>query len=245
MKKLVFCDIDGCLNYGKNTPLDLPVLAEIKAIIPRLAATGIGFTLCTGRPQPYAEAIAQILVVDLPLVCEGGAMVYEPRGDKYRPMASAESLRSLNALQAAIQASGILHDDFFFEIGNACSLCLTGPAIAERDQVGIRAEMDRLIAMYADYPVSWSHSTTSVDITPQNVSKGSGVRAICADYGIELKNTFGIGDSNGDISMFKVVGERYCPSNANDELKAIAHHVSTKDHAGGTLDILQKIIREA
>ena len=83
-KKIIFCDIDGCLNEGKNIPFDLGVLGEINALIPDLSARGIGFTLCTGRPQPYAEAVAQLLGSDLPLVCEGGAMVYVPERDEYR-----------------------------------------------------------------------------------------------------------------------------------------------------------------
>lgn len=241
MKGIVFCDIDGCLSSGKNRQFDLTLLAKIRDVIPRLATKGIAFTLCTGRPQPYAEAMAQLLGSDLPLVCEGGAMVYEPVGDKYRPMANAENMRDLRALQSALQASDLLHDDLYFELGNAYSICVTGPVIAGRSHTEIRAEMDRMMALYAEYPVSWTHSTTSIDITPLGVNKGSGLRAICADHDIALAQTAGIGDSNGDLAMFEVAARGYCPNNASDELKSLASYISEQSYLAGALDILLEI----
>ncbi|MGB0866437.1 MAG: HAD family hydrolase [Granulosicoccaceae bacterium] len=245
MKGFVFCDIDGCLNLHKNTPFDLPRLMQVRELVPQLAAKGVGFALCTGRPQPYAEAMAQLLGLETPLVCEGGAMVYEPLGDNYRPMASADSVRAITALQADLQASGLLRDTLYFEVGNAYSLCLTGPAISGQSQTGIRAQMERLKAQYADYPVSWSHSTTSIDITPVDINKGSGLRAICADYNVPLARTAGIGDSNGDVGMFQTTARGYCPDNASDELKLLAAYVSAHRYTEGTLDILNVIAADA
>ncbi len=245
MKKLIFCDIDGCLNFGKNTAFDLPRLSRIKEQITALETLDIGLRLCTGRPQPYAEAIAQILGTTRPLICEGGAMIYAPGGDIYRPLAQPEALRAIVALRTAIEASDLLNDRLFLEIGNAFSLCITGPSLSEQDHDGIRAQMDRFKTMYADYPVSWTHSTTSVDITPQGVSKGSALRRMAAEEGVDLRNTYGIGDSNGDVSMFKAVAKGFCPSNASTELKALAGYISKQDHAAGTLDILLEIQRTA
>ena len=241
MKALVFCDIDGCLSHGKNHTFDLPLLTQIRDMIPRLARKDIGFTLCTGRPQPYAEAMSQLLGTDLPLVCEGGSLVYEPLGDNYRPMADTDSMRGISELQSAIHNSDMLNDDLYFEVGNAYSVCLTGPALAGRSHTEIRAEMDRLMDLYSDYPVSWSHSTNAIDVTAQGINKGSGLRAICADYDIALAQTAGIGDSNGDVGMFEVAACGYCPSNASDELQSLASYISKESYMAGTLDILQEI----
>ncbi len=241
MKAIVFCDIDGCLSYGKNCAFDLPVLAQIRDRVPRLAKMDIGFTLCTGRPQPYAEAMSQMLGTDLPLVCEGGSLVYEPIGDTYRPMADVDSMQGIAELQSAIQNSDLLNGDLYFEVGNAFSMCLTGPAFAGCSHTEIRAEMDRLMALYSDYPVSWSHSTNAIDVTAKGIDKGTGVRAICADYDIALAQTAGIGDSNGDVGMFNVVARGYCPSNASDELKSLSSYISEKSYMEGTLAILHEI----
>lgn len=244
MKKIVFCDIDGCLNLGKNVSLDLDVLSQIKEMIPRLSEQGIGFTLSTGRPQPYAEAFAQLLNSSLPLVCEGGAMVYAPEYDEYRAMALPESLHSVKALRNAIQNSGLLNAELFFEIGKAYSLCVTGPYLTTRDHDGIRAEMEDFKKRYSDYPVNWTHSTTSIDITPLGTSKASGLRAVSADLGVTLADTMAIGDSNGDISMLEAAGQAFCPQNASDEVKRACQYVSNQSYAEGTLDILKHILNQ-
>ncbi|MEM9602420.1 MAG: HAD family hydrolase [Pseudomonadota bacterium] len=241
MNALIFCDIDGCLSDGKNRAFDLPRLLEARAVIARLAKHGIGFTLCTGRPQPFAEAVAQTLDSVLPLVCEGGALVYAPATDTYLPVADSESLRAIAEVERAIRAGDILTEDLYFEVGNAYSLCLTGPAISDQSQRAIHARMDDLKARFGAHPVAWSHSTTSVDITPQGISKGSGVEAVCARLGVPLDNTAGIGDSNGDLGLFAAAAHGYCPSNASPELQAQAVYVSPDPVLAGTLDILNRI----
>ena len=244
MKKIIFCDIDGCLNLGKNISLDLEVLTKIKKLIPRLSEKGIGFTMSTGRPQPYAEAFAQLLNSNLPLVCEGGAMVYAPENDEYRAMALPETLDSVKALRMAIQNSGLLNAELFFEIGKAYSLCVTGPYLTTRDHNGIRSEMENFKKRYSDYPVNWTHSTTSIDITPLGTSKASGLSAICAEFGVKLADTMAIGDSNGDISMLEVAGQAFCPQNASDEVKHACQYVSSESYAQGTLDILKRVLNQ-
>ncbi|MEM6988413.1 MAG: HAD family hydrolase, partial [Pseudomonadota bacterium] len=232
---------DGCLSIGKGQPFDIPLITALREKNSQLASQGIGLTLCTGRPQPYAEAVAQLLAIDLPIVCEGGAMLYEPSTDTYRPLADSISLRGIADIKAAISASDILTDTLYFEVGNDCSICLTGPDIAEKDHAIIRDKMDSLMARFADFPVSWSHSTTSVDITPHGISKGTGVRTLSAELGVDLAQTASIGDSNGDVGMFKVAARGYCPSNASDELKSLAVYVSAHAYMAGTLDILHRI----
>ena len=60
MKKLIFCDIDGSLNLGKNISLDLEVLTQIKKLIPRLSEKGIGFTLSTGPSTAVCRGLCPV-----------------------------------------------------------------------------------------------------------------------------------------------------------------------------------------
>ncbi len=50
MIKAVFCDIDGCLNTGKFTPLDLPTIEKIRTQIRRLGDHDCPFFLTRGPP---------------------------------------------------------------------------------------------------------------------------------------------------------------------------------------------------
>lgn len=75
MIRLFVLDIDGCLTMPFQTP-DWKALTEIRALheasdldpaIPPL-------TLCTGRPLPYAESVAQWMGIRLPFVFESATL---------------------------------------------------------------------------------------------------------------------------------------------------------------------------
>ena len=59
----VICDIDGCLAPETSTPIDAPGLARI-AEHNRLAQEAGDrpvVTLCSGRPEPFVEAICRTI----------------------------------------------------------------------------------------------------------------------------------------------------------------------------------------
>src|SRR4030042_3180532 len=62
MIKLIVCDSEGCLTSNKKQPIDTGTLVKLQAYC-ELARRGEKppLVLCTGRPQPYAEAILQHL----------------------------------------------------------------------------------------------------------------------------------------------------------------------------------------
>lgn len=96
--KLVLCDIDGCLNAGLNDPLDLTAISSIARQIEVFADHGVLFGLCTGRPVPFAQAMAQVLGTTAPLVCENGAVVFDPacgRATTLPALSCIEELRDL------------------------------------------------------------------------------------------------------------------------------------------------------
>src|SRR5690625_6436425 len=68
MIKLFVTDLDGCISYPYRTP-NWEAIQEIRDL--NIASRSIPeippLTICTGRPHPYAEAVAQWLDVRLPL----------------------------------------------------------------------------------------------------------------------------------------------------------------------------------
>ena len=80
MIKLFVSDLDGCISHPFIPP-DWHAISEIKKLnesseskleIPALS-------LCTGRPYPYAEAVAQWLNVRYPILFESGIGCYHPK----------------------------------------------------------------------------------------------------------------------------------------------------------------------
>src|SRR5690625_6722787 len=77
MIKLFGTDLYGCISYPYRTPnweaiqeiRDLNIASRSNPEIPPL-------TFCTGRPHPYAEAVAQWLDVRLPFVFESAGLYH-------------------------------------------------------------------------------------------------------------------------------------------------------------------------
>lgn len=241
LTNIIFCDIDGCLSDGSTIPYDLKALGQIRKKIKKLARENIGFALCTGRPQPYCEAMAQILDLSTLCVCENGAILYDTACDQYYPQVDQAALAQVEHIKATLIGENYFSSTLFLEIGNAYSICLKGSGLQQRGYQGIADEMARLSARFSDAKVNWSHSHNAIDITPQGINKGSGVRAVLAHYALSPDDALGIGDAYGDLSFLSIVGKVGCPSNASADVKALADYISPQSHVKAVLDIVQKM----
>ncbi|MDZ7690977.1 MAG: hypothetical protein U5K69_07540 [Balneolaceae bacterium] len=75
MIKLFVTDLDGCISMPFQTP-DWERITKIRELN-RLSTddhTIPPLTICSGRPYPYVEAVAQWLDVRLPVIFESGGM---------------------------------------------------------------------------------------------------------------------------------------------------------------------------
>ena len=76
--KWIITDLDGCVSPEESVPWDLALFFEF-ARLSRAASAGESvlapLTLCTGRPQPYAEVLMKILDIRAPVICETGRAV--------------------------------------------------------------------------------------------------------------------------------------------------------------------------
>ena len=74
-----------------------------------------------------------------------------------------------------------------------------------------------------------------VDLIPNGIGKDSGIRDMCAHFGIEAGQTMGFGDGQNDLCMLNAVGIAVAMENADDEVKAAADYVTlTTEQAGIT-----------
>ena len=79
MISLIVSDIDGCLSRGGSEPLPLEFFMELQEWNDRARLDGSipPVTMCTGRPQPYVEAIIQATGCYMPVLCESGGGLYD------------------------------------------------------------------------------------------------------------------------------------------------------------------------
>lgn len=80
--------------------------------------------------------------------------------------------------------------------------------------------------------VRWSDGL-SFDVTKRNISKVSGIEAICKTLGIQREECAAIGDGWNDVEMLSHVGMGIAMGNAKEECKAVANYITAPILEGG------------
>jgi hydroxymethylpyrimidine pyrophosphatase-like HAD family hydrolase len=78
----------------------------------------------------------------------------------------------------------------------------------------------------------------ALNIHPAGIDKGTGLAWLAQVIGIDPVDMAGVGDSSGDIDFLRLVGDAAAPANATDNVKSVAHYLSTLPDAAGLHDIL-------
>jgi len=240
--KLIIADIDGCLCPEESAAWDLAPLAEI-AQLTRAAAEGRGplapMTLCTGRPQPYAEVMMKILDVRLPAICENGAVVYTLHDNwaRFGPGVTEEKILGLRAVRGFLETEVLPSEPrAVVQFGKEAQISVFSetPGIFP----GIQACVEEFTARNGgpDLLINSSHYYLNISLT--GVDKGSAIRMVMAELGVARHEVAGVGDTEGDLPLRAEVGFFACPSNAREAVKAVSDYVSPLPDARGMLDIL-------
>ena len=92
----------------------------------------------------------------------------------------------------------------------------------------------RTLARLSDLPLDFTFAeTTSLEITPQGVSKGTGLADLCSILGISIAEAIGVGDAFNDVPMLKMAGLGVAMGNSNEAaLQAADAVVGDNDHDG-------------
>ena len=237
--RLVVVDVDGCLTPGEGGAWDweaLGVLQDLNARARRGEAAP-AITLCTGRQEPYVEAMMQAIGGFVPCVYENGCGLYLPDG--YRFLEHQAITPEVRATLAAAKTR--LYNDIvapglgYFQPGKEVSLSVY-PAAGR----GVRSMRQRIVASLSGLPetLTLHTSATCVDITPAGIDKGQGVRWLAEVTQIALQDMGGIGDSPGDLAFLRLVGASAAPANAMAQVKEHAHYVSPFRNGKGVVDIV-------
>jgi len=85
---------------------------------------------------------------------------------------------------------------------------------------------------------------TSLEISPQNISKGQGLKTLCQHLSIPVDMTIAVGDANNDLDIMSVAGLSVALGNANEQVKKIADViVNDNDHEGVRQAVEQFLIK--
>jgi hydroxymethylpyrimidine pyrophosphatase-like HAD family hydrolase len=234
----IICDIDGCLSPEHIGPADLPSL-QIVADHNRRAAAGLAppLTLCTGRPLPFADAVARMVgAVRTPIVCEAGAWLFDPVA--YRWELDPRITPAHRALIAQVRdwAAGAF-DSVWFEEGKAAAVTVFHQRGADELRERVLPVVRQRIAAES-WPLRASMTWTCINIELDFISKATGLDRLFARTGFAPERLAGIGDTMSDLAIRQRVAYFACPANAADELKPHADYIARAPEAAGVAEIL-------
>lgn len=260
--KLVAVDLDGTLldEQYKVTP-------EVRDIVSRGRAKGIGFTFATGRLYPSARQFAVELGLTLPLITYNGALIKEANGQKPVFHLPLERDLAQDVLDVTREWPGrrfvfigdVVYTDTEDEVTRsyAKALRVEFRRLEQLEQVLFESptmitfrneppEIDKLTEFIRNHFQDKIYLVNSrpffLDIAHREVSKRRGLEELCARLGIKAEEVIAIGDGLNDLEMLEFAGLGAAVANAPEELKAKAGYVAGGSHYHGVIEVMEKFL---
>lgn len=239
---VVVCDLDGCLAPETSAPFHVPHLSQL-AEHNRLAyeqRDRAVVTICTGRPLPFAEAMARLIQNKaVPLIAENGTWMYHPDDNRYimDPAITAEHLEAVHAASQLLREKYAAHG-VTQQPGKSAAVTLYHP-----DPAYLRDIVDDVRELLSErgWPFRVTMTWLYINCDLQFISKRSGIDRLKEATGLRAERLAGIGDTMSDLAIAESVAFFACPANADSEIKKRAHFVSEHEEVAGVLDILSQL----
>lgn len=243
MYKLIVSDVDGCISPEESAGWDLGAFMELARTIRGAdGAAPLPLTLCTGRPQPYVEALMKLLNIRLPAICENGAVLYSLHDNRshYGPGVTEHKLAELREIRRFIVGELLhRHSGAVYQFGKEAQLSLYS---GDPSRIPVLAdEIQGFAERYEDNPVEISASHYYLNISLRGVTKGSALRHLMEQLDVSHADVAAVGDTVGDLPLREEAAFFAAPANATSETKARADYVSPYENVKGVLDILRRI----
>ena len=81
-----------------------------------------------------------------------------------------------------------------------------------------------------------------LEIIPERINKGQGLRDVCDALGISVAETISFGDAANDIPMIREAGVGVAMGNASEAVKAAADLVTATNNCDGIAAALEKLL---
>lgn len=242
MIKLFVTDLDGCISYPFRTP-DWNNMTQIRELNEesKVDKTVPPLSICTGRPYPYAEAVAQWLHIDVPFVFESAGL-YLWSGNRIKTALNDElkELQPINEMKSWI-LNEVLPDfpSAAMEYTKKMDAGIVAPEKSVIDAIH-RIVKERVERYYPELEI---HITdVSVNVLLGGNNKFQGMNLLAEEFNISLDEIAYIGDTGGDIPALKKVKMAFCPSNATRAVKNVSKEM--KGHtSNAVLAAYQEVIK--
>lgn len=235
---IVVSDVDGVIDQHiigipSNTPSGIQALSL-------LHSHGYPIVLNTARSiydvKEYCKAYGFIGGV-----AESGSYIWDAATDKERILVSEETLNKIERVKSVLeQIPGVFTNPYYrysikaFKYGDS----ITGT-------IPVPTELINSVLSQCGAEDLFVHQTsTDTAVLSSGIDKGTGMIALLQLLDCSKCNTIAIGDTEPDLSMFRVANRSYAPSHTNVQNDAIqiGCHVVNKPFQLGLLEIVRHII---
>ena len=80
----------------------------------------------------------------------------------------------------------------------------------------------------------------NLEMSPANITKGSGLIELCEFLGLDISETVAIGDAHNDTEILQTAGLGIAMGNASDEIKKLADFVTLDNDSDGVAAAIEK-----
>ncbi|OKK02274.1 hydrolase [Streptomyces sp. CB03234] len=261
--QLIATDLDGTLLRSDET-----VSQRTRDALAAATAAGAAHIVVTGRAVPWTRHILDDLGYDGLAVCGQGAQVYH--AGEHRLLTSVTLDRqlaglALSKLEAevgplALAASRdgldgevLVGPGYRVQEGPLPYLPYEDPADLwsaplnkvyiqhpELDDDALAQAARRTVGGLVDVVMA---GAGVVEILPLGLSKATGLSLAARRLGVKAADTIAFGDMPNDIPMFAWAQHGVAMANAHDDLKAVAHEITSSNESDGIAVVLEQLLR--
>ncbi|SFO24971.1 hypothetical protein SAMN04487831_11428 [Pseudobutyrivibrio sp. UC1225] len=259
MKSAVFFDIDGTIwNYDKFIP------ESTKVAIKKLRENGHLAFICSGRARAFINEPALLALGFDGIVCScgchieiDGKIIYQKIIDTDVVKDTLEMIRSYGFRPILEGPKNIYMDDDEFGFDDPFGNVLRrdvgenlvpvggdyyGDWVINKMSCATEVEADKRLECFDKLSCHYQvieHSDEICELVPVGHNKATGMIKACELVGIDLANTYAIGDSENDLDMLQAAHVGIAMGNGTDRAKEAADYVTTDFDKDGIYNALK------
>ncbi len=236
--KLIALDIDGVISKGMKSNFNYTILNILANINIRAKKNPYypPVTVITGRPQPYVEALLQIIKGFVPAVFEQGTGYYHPKEYTVSKNPDLKNMDIFYEMKNKILTEIIRkNNSVFMQPGKEYTVSMYSTDREEHENLK-KAVLDKN-PEWAEY-FDFIYSSNCLNIIPKGFHKGKGIDLLSEKSGVAAENILGVGDSDVDVPFLKKTGYSAAPANSSEKVKKTAGYIASKYYEDGLFEIL-------
>jgi len=254
--KLVATDLDGTLVRSDGTVGDYT-----REVLLELDRRDVPVVFVTGRPLRWAEEVFEHVGSHGLAIVSNGALVWDvarARVDLERPIEPALGIEVCAAIRAAVPGTsyavedvhGIALEPGFRERYGIPDGSRRAPVEELFDQPALKllARHEELApqefwdlaeaATGGRVVITWSSSTSLLEISGPAVTKASTLALLCERLGVDAADVVAFGDMPNDLPMLTWAGSSYAMADAHPSVTEVADHVAPGHDDDGVARVL-------